>query len=62
MPESEIPFIDLGPLREGEEEGLRATARAVGEACRGVGFFYVAGHGVPADLRADTFDAARRFA
>lgn len=60
MPTPDIPVIDLRPLREEGEEGLRATARAVGEACRGVGFFYVAGHGVPADLRAATFDAARR--
>ena len=57
----EIPIIDLRPLREGGEEGLRATARAVGEACRGVGFFYATGHGVPAELRAATFEASRRF-
>lgn len=55
-----IPVIDLAPLADGPE-GLRAVAAELGAACRGVGFFYVTGHGVPARLRADTFAMGDRF-
>jgi len=41
--------------------GERAVARRIGEACRGIGFFYITGHGVaPADLKA-VFDKAAAF-
>ncbi len=56
-----IPIIDLTPLREGGEAGRRAVAAAIGEACRGIGFFYLSGHGVPAHLRADVFAMAKAF-
>lgn len=58
---AEIPIIDLTPLRTGGAAGLAATAEAIGQACRGLGFFYVAGHGVPEAARAAVFDAAHRF-
>ncbi|GAB5375761.1 MAG: oxidoreductase [Acuticoccus sp.] len=59
--DSEIPVIDLGPLLEGSAEGKAAVAAAIGQACRGIGFFYVTGHGVPPALRAAVFDAAAAF-
>jgi len=56
-----IPVIDLKPLYEGGEEGRRAVASQIGEACRGIGFFYIAGHGVPAKLRENVFAMAKTF-
>ncbi|TYC58975.1 isopenicillin N synthase family oxygenase [Rhodobacterales bacterium] len=56
-----IPVIDLTPLREGGEAGRQAVADQIGEACRGIGFFYLKGHGVPAELRERVFDMAKRF-
>jgi isopenicillin N synthase-like dioxygenase len=36
-----IPIIDVGPLLGADPEGERTVARAIGEACRGIGFFYI---------------------
>ncbi len=55
-----IPIVDLGSWAEGKA-GQREVARAVGDACRQVGFFYVANHAVPERLRGEVFAAARRF-
>jgi len=57
----EIPIIDLGPLLGGAPDGRAAVAQAIGEACRGIGFFYVTGHGVPQTLRQAVFDTAADF-
>jgi len=48
-----LPVIDL---RQGD-----AAAGAIDTACREHGFFYVVGHGVPADVVAAAFDASKRF-
>lgn len=53
-----IPIIDLAPLDRGEE-GLRFVAHAVGEACRGIGFFYVRNAAIPQALRECVFAAAQ---
>ena len=50
-----IPIVDLGA---GSTDEL---ARELGAACRGPGFFYLVGHGVPPELRAATFAAAAEF-
>jgi len=55
-----IPIVDLAP-RGGGAAGRRAVARAIGAACRDVGFFYAANHCVPEPLRREVFTAARRF-
>jgi len=57
----ELPVIDLAPLRQGGEAALTATAREIGAACRGAGFFYVVNHGVPPALIADAFTKSRAF-
>ncbi|NBB83407.1 MAG: isopenicillin N synthase family oxygenase [Alphaproteobacteria bacterium] len=57
----EIPLIDLTPLRDGGAAGRDAVAAEIGRACRGLGFFYVTGHGIPEDVRDGVFAAARRF-
>jgi isopenicillin N synthase-like dioxygenase len=56
-----IPLIDVSPLRGKDAAAKLATARAIGEACREIGFFSVAGHGVPADLMERAFAASRTF-
>lgn len=42
-----IPVIDIAPLVNGSSAQAAAVAKALGTACRDVGFFYVTGHGVP---------------
>ena len=56
-----LPVVDLAPFREGDEAARRATADAIDRACRDHGFFYLAGHGVPAPLIERAFAEARRF-
>jgi isopenicillin N synthase-like dioxygenase len=56
-----IPIIDIAALVKGSTEETRATAKALGAACRDVGFFYVSGHGVPPDLIARVFATSEAF-
>jgi len=58
---SQIPVIDIAPLLADNAEGERTVAQRIGEACRGIGFFYITGHGVtPANLTG-VFDKAAAF-
>lgn len=61
MANADIPVIDLTPLREGGADGLAQVAGAIGQACRGIGFFYITGHGVPDELIASVFSQSGRF-
>src|SRR5438477_12909461 len=63
MPSSDnlIPVIDISRLAAGEPAGEREVARVIGEACRGIGFFYITGHGVPRDTLQSVFDATAEF-
>jgi isopenicillin N synthase-like dioxygenase len=56
-----IPVIDFGPAFRGAPGGVDAVARSVREASERVGFFYLAGHGVPPGLIDRAFAAAREF-
>jgi isopenicillin N synthase-like dioxygenase len=58
---TEIPIVDLAPLRGGGADGLRQVAAAVRRAATEIGFFYIANHGVPADVIADAHAVSRRF-
>ncbi len=58
---AQVPVIDLAPFRSGGDESKRRLARAVREACEGIGFFYIAGHGIARDEVAAIFAASRRF-
>jgi isopenicillin N synthase-like dioxygenase len=58
MAMADIPIIDISPLRG---ENAAACAASIGAACRGIGFFYVVGHGVPPDLMRRVFAAATAF-
>ncbi len=56
-----IPVIDAGPAFRGEPGGLDAAARQMRRACESVGFFYLAGHGVPQAVIDAAFRASREF-
>jgi isopenicillin N synthase-like dioxygenase len=57
-----LPVVDITALRRGgPAPQLAATAREIEAACRDSGFFYVTGHGVPAELLARLDAASRRF-
>jgi len=59
---SPIPLIDVAPLLARDPEGERAIAEQMGAACRGIGFFYVTGHGIaPAQMQAVFTKAADFF-
>lgn len=55
VPVDEIPVIDIRDLRLGNAGQRRAVAAEIARACEHVGFFYIAGHGVPQSLIDDTF-------
>lgn len=55
-----LPIVDVSPLVEGAS-GVDEVADVIGRACRGHGFFYVAGHGVSAALQARLEELSRRF-
>jgi isopenicillin N synthase-like dioxygenase len=56
-----FPVIDVSGLRDGDLAERLRVGRALGKACREVGFFYVVGHGIPDPLRDGVFEGARQF-
>jgi isopenicillin N synthase-like dioxygenase len=56
-----IPVIDVAPLASPDEADRRRVAAEIGRACRGIGFFYVAGHGIGADVLEAVFSRANAF-
>ena len=56
-----IPVIDFDPAFAGRPGALDAVAAEVRHACEHVGFFYIAGHGVPQEIVDDAFAASREF-
>lgn len=54
-----IPIIDVAPLFDGTDAGVRTVSKALGAACRGIGFFAVTGHPVSGTLIDEAFAAAR---
>jgi isopenicillin N synthase-like dioxygenase len=58
---SAIPVIDIAPLVDGSPAQARAVARDLGNACRDVGFFYIANHGVPPALMMRVFETSAAF-
>src|SRR5580693_2742632 len=61
MTESTIPPIDVSPLRSGSEAARRDVARQIDAACTDIGFFLIAGHGVPQTLIENTRQCAIDF-
>ena len=60
MTASGLPTLDLAAFEAGPVERERFLGQ-LRRAAREVGFFYVTGHGVPADLNAETLALARKF-
>jgi isopenicillin N synthase-like dioxygenase len=57
-----LPVIDVGPLVGASTAAARAAvAEQIRLACRERGFFYVAGHGVPAGLLDELAEASAEF-
>jgi len=56
-----IPVIDFGPAFRGKPGGLEAVAQEVRRASQDVGFFYLAGHGIPSTVVDGAFQASREF-
>jgi len=56
-----LPVIDVSGLRDPDPVARARVAGALRAACLDKGFFYCAGHGVPAALRAEVLEQTRRF-
>lgn len=56
-----LPVIDVAPLFGSNEIARRATAEAIGAACRDLGFFYASGHAVAPETIALLTEASHRF-
>jgi isopenicillin N synthase-like dioxygenase len=56
-----LPILDLGPYLRGEDGALRRLAGEIEHAGETIGFFYIAGHGVPEALIDEAFAQSRRF-
>lgn len=58
---SDLPVIDISPLRSGSDQDAARVAKEIGWACRNIGFFYIAGHGVPQALIDRAFKISANF-
>lgn len=58
-----LPIIDISPLLlpDADPSAVAAVDDLIGRACTDVGFFYIVGHGVPAELQAALHAASARF-
>jgi len=56
-----VPVIDLAPFTDGTPAGRAAVTCAVDTACTDIGFFTIAGHGVPEELVARMLETSRAF-
>jgi isopenicillin N synthase-like dioxygenase len=57
----EVPVIDLAGARGQDVAERRRVAEAIDEACREIGFFAIAGHGVPGALVDEVRRVSHRF-
>ena len=58
---STVPVIDLTPAREGSHADRLRIARQIDEACCDIGFFTIAGHGVPDAIVEPLHETAHEF-
>eukprot|EP00439_Symbiodinium_sp_Y106_P087182 s419_g41.t1 len=62
---SSLPVVNLAPFLEkggaASSERRAAAAQSLDDACRGVGFFYLEGHGVPAESQQKMHQLAKEF-
>ncbi|MEM9552343.1 MAG: 2-oxoglutarate and iron-dependent oxygenase domain-containing protein [Pseudomonadota bacterium] len=59
--EASLPVIDLSGLMTGDPKDKAVVAKALGDAARTSGFFYITGHGVPQTLMDEVFAASKAF-
>jgi len=59
VPLTQIPVIDIAPLRGGP--GKAAMVEEISRACREIGFFYAVNHGVTEEMIARVYAEAKRF-
>lgn len=59
--EASLPVIDLGGLFSQTPGARKDVARALGDAARTSGFFYITNHGIPPALIDGIFAASRSF-
>jgi isopenicillin N synthase-like dioxygenase len=59
--DEEIPTLDIAPYLAGKPGGREAAAAKLREISMTVGFFYLKGHGISADLIDRVFAQSRRF-
>ena len=52
---SEIPILDMSPLVDGSN--IQELAKKLGSACKDIGFFYAANHGVSNTVITNAFEA-----
>ena len=57
----EIPLIDIAAYRAGAPGAREQVAHQLRDVTENVGFFYLAGHGIPDRLIADVFEQSLRF-
>ena len=56
MSHAAIPVIDIAPMLAGLPGASEAVATEIGKACRGIGFFYITGHGIAGGLGFEVSD------
>ena len=56
-----IPIIDLTQSFSSSLTDRQQVAREINKACTTVGFFYITGHGIPAEVCNDVLNLAHRF-
>src|SRR5690349_13705319 len=56
-----IPVIDIHPFLSGSGDDRRRVVREVRDACEGLGFLVVTGHGVPEPVVGELYAQARKF-
>ena len=61
MSKQDIPVIDIESLYGSDKAAIEKTATQIGEACRGIGFFYIKGHALSADDIATLFATSHDF-
>ena len=61
MSEQSIPVIDIQSLHGSDRLEIARTASLIGDACRGIGFFYIKGHGLSLEDIAALFATSHEF-
>eukprot|EP01037_Dinobryon_pediforme_P002173 gene2173-2210_t len=59
--DEEVPVLDIGPYLTNQPGGRERVAAALREISKTVGFFYLAGHGIPQSVFDRVFAESKRF-